>query len=154
MAGPAPPSACLPPPVPVVKYLDICHHPGRSQRFYCLLGCRLSVVGTHLLIFMLHHTCLCSAPLHVYHCCVLSLACETHITCILVNGFKLFLLKVGQKLPLSTGFWASPGGSDDKESACNAGDPGSSPGLGRSPGERNGNPLQYSCLDNPMDQGA
>ena len=41
-----------------------------------------------------------------------------------------------------------------KESACNAGDPGSIPGLGRSLGERNGNPLQYSCLENPMDRGA
>ena len=44
-----------------------------------------------------------------------------------------------------------PGGSDGKASACNAGDPGSIPGLGRSPGEGNGNPLQYSCLKNPMD---
>ena len=43
-----------------------------------------------------------------------------------------------------------PGGSDGKESACNAGDPGSIPGLGRSTGERNGNPLQYSCLENPV----
>ena len=47
-----------------------------------------------------------------------------------------------------------PGVSDGKESACNAGDPGSIPGLGRSPGEGNGNPLQYSCLENPMDRGA
>ena len=39
-------------------------------------------------------------------------------------------------------------------SAYNAGDPGSVPGLGRSPGEGNGNPLQYSCLENPMDGGA
>ena len=38
-------------------------------------------------------------------------------------------------------------------SACNEGDPGSIPGLGRSPGEGNGNPLQYSCLENPMDRG-
>ena len=44
------------------------------------------------------------------------------------------------------------GGSDGKESACNAGDPGSIPGLGRSPGEGKGNPLQYSCLENPMDR--
>ena len=44
--------------------------------------------------------------------------------------------------------------SVDKESACNAGDPDSIPGLGRSPGEGNGNPLQYSCLENPMDRGA
>ena len=46
----------------------------------------------------------------------------------------------------------SPGGSDDKASAYDAGDPGSIPGLGRS-GEGNGNPLQYSCLENPMDGG-
>ena len=43
------------------------------------------------------------------------------------------------------------GGSEVKASAPNAGDPGSIPGLGRSPGEGNGNPLQYSCLENPMD---
>ena len=46
-----------------------------------------------------------------------------------------------------------PGGSDGKESACNSGDPGLIPGLGRSPGEGNGNPLQYSCLENSMDRG-
>ena len=44
-----------------------------------------------------------------------------------------------------------PGSSDGKVSACSAGDPGSIPGLGRSPGEGNGNPLQYSCLENSMD---
>ena len=49
--------------------------------------------------------------------------------------------------------WDFPGGSDGKASAYNAGDPGSIPGLGRSPGEGNGNPLQYSCLENPMDGG-
>ena len=43
-----------------------------------------------------------------------------------------------------------PCSSDGKESACSAGDPGSIPGSGRSPGERNGNPLQYSFLENPM----
>ena len=47
-----------------------------------------------------------------------------------------------------------PGGSDGKESACNAGDAGSVPGLGRSPGEWNGYPLQYSYLKNSMDRGA
>jgi len=45
-------------------------------------------------------------------------------------------------------------GSDGKASVYNAGDPGSIPGSGRSPGERNGNPLQYYCLENPMDRGA
>ena len=47
-----------------------------------------------------------------------------------------------------------PCGSDSKESACSAGGPGLIPGLGRFPGEGNGNPLQYSCLENPMDRGA
>ena len=47
-----------------------------------------------------------------------------------------------------------PGGSDSKESACSPGDPGLIPGSGRSPGEENGNPLQHSCLRNPMDRGA
>ena len=47
-----------------------------------------------------------------------------------------------------------PGGSDGEESACNAGDQGSIPGSGRSPGEGNGNALQYSCLENSMDRGA
>ena len=46
------------------------------------------------------------------------------------------------------------GGSDGKESACNAGNPDSIPGLGRSHGEGNGNPLQYSYLENSMDRGA
>ena len=44
-----------------------------------------------------------------------------------------------------------PGGSEVRVSASNVGDLGSIPGLGRSPGEGNGNPLQYSCLENPMD---
>ena len=47
-----------------------------------------------------------------------------------------------------------PGGSDGNGSASNAGDLGSIPGSGWSPGEGNGNPLQYSCLENPMDEGA
>ena len=47
-----------------------------------------------------------------------------------------------------------PGGSVGKESSCSAGDWGSIPGSGRSPGEGNGNPLHYSCLENSMDSGA
>ena len=50
-------------------------------------------------------------------------------------------------------FLGFPGGSDGKVSACNVGDPGSIPGSGRSPGDGNGNPLQYSCLENPTDRG-
>ena len=52
---------------------------------------------------------------------------------------------------VSMGF---PGGSDGKEPTCNVGDLGLISELGRSPGKRNGNQLQYSCLDNPMDRGA
>ena len=59
-------------------------------------------------------------------------------------------LKLKQAKPLE-GF---PGSSAGKESTCNAGNPGSIPGLGRSPGEGNGNPLQYSCLENSMDRGS
>ena len=46
------------------------------------------------------------------------------------------------------------GSSAGKDSSCNAGDPGSTPELGRSPGEERGNSLQYSCLENPVDRGA
>ena len=48
----------------------------------------------------------------------------------------------------------SKNGTNGKESVCDAGDSGLISGLGRSPGEGNGNPLQYSCLENPMDRGA
>ena len=58
------------------------------------------------------------------------------------------------KFNLFTQEWGSPGGSDGKESACSSGDLGSVPGSGRFPGEGNGNPLQYSGLENPMDRGA
>ena len=65
---------------------------------------------------------------------------------------KIFLISLMlSKKKKKKGF---PGGSDCKASACNAGDPGSIPGSGRSPGEGNGNPLQHSCLENPMDGGA
>ena len=79
-----------------------------------------------------------------------------------------FCLRTGQLIPTNTkvappdsciaeavtepvSLWR---GSEVKASARNAGDPGSIPGLGRSPGEGNGNPLQYSCLENPMEEGA
>ena len=55
---------------------------------------------------------------------------------------------------LSLGMKGFPGGSGGEESVSNAGDPGSIPVLGRSPGIGNGNPFQYSCLENPIDRGA
>ena len=61
-------------------------------------------------------------------------------------NFCILLLDIGYR-----GLPCSPNG---KESACNSGDPDLIPGLGRSSGEGNGNPLQYSCLQNPMDRGA
>ena len=69
---------------------------------------------------------------------------------------QLFLLRNSPHIP-----WAKisiysdfPGGSDGKESGCNARDPGSIPGSERSPGEGHSNSFQYSCLENPMDRGA
>ena len=65
---------------------------------------------------------------------------------------------LGQEDPLEKGylsipvFWDFPGGSEGEESACNAEDLGSIPGLGRSPGGEHGNPFQYSCLENPHGQ--
>ena len=60
---------------------------------------------------------------------------------------RIHLIMIGILGPLR-------GGSDSKESACNERDPGSIPGLGRSPGEGNGNPLQYSCLENFLEREA
>ena len=68
------------------------------------------------------------------------------------KSLKMYVLH-SEKNPfrLQTGL---PGGSDGKASTCSAGDPGSTPGSGRSPERGNGNPLQYSCLGNPMDREA
>ena len=69
--------------------------------------------------------------------------------------FRVLVYKIYLTLVLLKGLLPSlPGGSDGKASACNAGDPGLIPGLGRSPGEGNGNPLQHSYLENPLDRGA
>ena len=70
------------------------------------------------------------------------------------HAMPYLCLRVGS-ICLSLAFhWGFPGGSDDKESACNAGDLGLIPGLVRSPGGGNGNPLQYPCLEKPTDRGA
>ena len=63
-------------------------------------------------------------------------------------------MEKGNYYRLSSPFRDFPGGSEYKASAYNAGDLGSIPGSGRSPGEGNGNPFQYSCLENLMDRGA
>ena len=75
----------------------------------------------------------------------------------LLNNFDIISRKVhlfpleGRTKKINLGF---PGGSDGKASVFNAGDQGSSPGLGRSRGVGNGNSLQDNCLENPMDRGA
>ena len=63
------------------------------------------------------------------------------------------LLSIRVDLCIYIANWGFPGGSDVKESACNAGYPGLIPGSGRSPGEGNGYPLQYSCQEDSMDRG-
>ena len=87
---------------------------------------------------------------------------KAHRPCSLCDSLRASWLSATPAfLPVHVHLWArvsgkqggsegSPGGSDSKESAFNAGNPGSIPGSGRSPGERNGNPLQYPCLENPM----
>ena len=71
-----------------------------------------------------------------------------------INIYTLLLLyKIGKQQG-PTGQQGFPGGLEGKASACNAGDLGWIPGSGRSPGEGNGTPLQYSCLENPMGRGA
>ena len=67
-------------------------------------------------------------------------------------AYREFDFSVGHEQKLL--IFSIPGILVGKESACCAGDPGSIPGSGRSPGEGNGNPLQYSCLENPLDKGA
>ena len=73
------------------------------------------------------------------------------VTSVPFLGWEEALDKGWAPTPVFLGF---PGGSDGKASVCNAGDPDLIPGLGRFPGEGNGNPLQYSCLENPTDKGA
>ena len=72
---------------------------------------------------------------------------------IILNGHTLKITRFGTSLEVQ-GLKDFPGGSDGKASAYSVGDPGSIPGWGRSPGEGNGTPLQYSCLENPRDGGA
>ena len=67
---------------------------------------------------------------------------------------ELGIVLLGTGMETDTKSWGFSDGSNGKEFACNVGDPGSVPGLGRSPGEGNGNSLQYSCLENPMGRGA
>ena len=71
-----------------------------------------------------------------------------------MGGSAVLLLGLGDSAVVIIWVHGFPGGSDSKESACSAGNLGSIPGWGRSPGGGHGNPLQYSGLENPMDSGA
>ena len=87
---------------------------------------------------------------HVYPTQIVSVILSSHI-------FPFYRNKTVSKTadtPVRKVSLPLPGGSDGKASAYNAGDPDSIPGSGRSLGEGNGKPLQYSCLENPMDRGA
>ena len=91
-------------------------------------------------IYMCVHVCMWMCVYIYVYMCVCLYVCGVYISvCVCVCVCILI------------GF---PGGLDSKESACHAGDPGSIPGLRRSLGEGNGNPLQYSCLQNSMERGA
>ena len=80
---------------------------------------------------------------------------EKYFKLLLKSILKMHLTPSSKyQLQVSVNIRSFPGGSDSKASAYNAGDPGSIPGSRRSPGEGNGNPLQYSCLENPMGGGA
>ena len=77
------------------------------------------------------------------------------LSCIYLAWSRLFLSYLFNNFELGLSFiWGFSGGSDGKESACNEGDPASTPGLGRSHGERHGRSLQESCLENFKDRGA
>ena len=84
------------------------------------------------------------------HVAILQCTPPMWFLCVSHSTFHSFINSSDEHL-LSTFYVGFPGGSDGKVSAWNVGDPDSIPGLGRSPGEGNGNPLQYSCLANSMD---
>ena len=91
-------------------------------------------LAQHLLLFLL--SCL-PLPSHV-------LSLTSHFLPFVMEFLSFYAFSGSYRMDF-------PGGSDGKVSAYSAGDPGSVPGSGRSPGEGNDNPLQYSCLENPMD---
>ena len=76
--------------------------------------------------------------------------CDYGLSALEMNRDHSVIFEIATKYCISD----FPGGSDGKAPAYNVGDLGSIPGSGRSPGEGNGNPLQYSCLENPIDGGA
>ena len=129
----------------ILEWVAISSSAGSSQpRDWTHISC-ISCIGR----WILYHCATREAPLNSY-CCFLYSSSQFWVSH--WQDFSGIVLTVD----LTTS-WLKPvfpGGSEVKVSACNAGDLGSIPGSGRSPGEGNGNPLQYSCLENPMDRGA
>ena len=129
----------------------------------------LNSYSTHLSLFfydlslfphVIHsHTSHYKSSVMQYYCKSLVNACVLHLMWAPTTVAETALCsssssRMKEETPWFQGALGFPGGSEVKVSACNAGDLSSIPGLGRSPGEGNGNPLQYSCLENPMDRGA
>ena len=96
---------------------------------------------------------LCYIEFYFKECVLLETLVTDTEAVVLFMHFSLFVF-IGENLSQKSYQVGFPGGSEGKESACNAGDPGSTSESGRCPGEGNGNPLQYSCLENSMDRGA
>ena len=125
-------------------------HPGRTQSPVLPPSCmkleKVTVLWSHISILIWKQY-------HEIHLTTLTVAPgPKSLTCVCGGGgFPHISRQHSGHQCLTIGF---PGGSEVKASASNAGDPGLIPGSGRSPGEGNGNPLQYSCLENPMDGGA
>ena len=107
-------------------------------------------LGLSMLLKMaiFHLLWLSSMPLCVYMCVYIYVYVHTHIH-VYTYTYIYTHMYTHTHTHTHTGF---PGGADGKESTCNAGDLGWIPGLGRSPGGGYGNPLQYSCLENPLGQ--
>ena len=137
-----------------------------SYIFQCLsIVISFSIAEQHLIVWVYHNLfihSLVDGHMGQLHFAVVTNKVASNICMHALNGCILSFL-LGKCLAFKwldhivavclTQTWGFPGGSEVKVSAYNAEDLGSIPGLGRSPGEGNGNPLQYSCQENPMDRG-
>ena len=123
--------------------LDCVFFPFSTLNISChsLLACRVSAKRSAVKCMRF--------PLYVTYCFSLTAFNSLSLCLVFVSLINMCLIKLTKAMCL--GF---PCSSVSKESACSIGDRGSTPGLGRSPGEGNGNPLQYPCLENLMDTGA